>query len=441
MEKINQHNYEAYFLDFTEGNLDNQQFADLEAFLISNPHLRAELEDFQLVSLPNATDNNRDWSGLKKLDISDLQSNRKLRTTFFIEAIEGNLTDYEKEILKKLISDKKIRKEYEGFEKTLLKPQLRKTITHDELYQFGLNLPIAEFNYETHLTARTEDLLNAAQNEALKAFAKKKENGSRDLKIADNLRLKPEINIYYPDKAKLHKEKSGKIIPLWLYRAAAVAAIFLLGIFLWNQRKFTSIADKPIAQNLNTKPITRVEIDPIKTERIALPDSLSIEYLQGVEPPAQLIQPRGAHLAQLAEEEPPEAVREHANPKKMDALGKEIQISIPPIEHKIAMLPQIDIEKSITSEQPKEESTPPPSYASEYKTLPQIAKNALANKLNIDKAMQDEIADIMAQRLTASVGKVLDTEFKMKTIAHPESDVKSYMLRIGSFELSHTMVP
>lgn len=49
---INRENYEAYFLDFYEGNLTESQAAELMDFLAQHPDLREEFESFELVFLP-----------------------------------------------------------------------------------------------------------------------------------------------------------------------------------------------------------------------------------------------------------------------------------------------------------------------------------------------------------------------------------------------------
>lgn len=51
IEKINQTNYEAFFLDYLEGNLTTGQQKELDRFLEENPELKAELEEFEMISL------------------------------------------------------------------------------------------------------------------------------------------------------------------------------------------------------------------------------------------------------------------------------------------------------------------------------------------------------------------------------------------------------
>lgn len=50
--KINRNNYEAYFLDYAEGNLDAALVNDFIDFLQKNPDLKAELELFESFEIP-----------------------------------------------------------------------------------------------------------------------------------------------------------------------------------------------------------------------------------------------------------------------------------------------------------------------------------------------------------------------------------------------------
>lgn len=50
-EKINKDNYEAFFLDFIEGNLSDDQTSILFSFLDKNPDLKAELDAFEAIEL------------------------------------------------------------------------------------------------------------------------------------------------------------------------------------------------------------------------------------------------------------------------------------------------------------------------------------------------------------------------------------------------------
>ena len=55
MSEINLHNYEAFFLDYLEGNLNEADQMALNDFLSKNPELKAELGAFENVSLEAET--------------------------------------------------------------------------------------------------------------------------------------------------------------------------------------------------------------------------------------------------------------------------------------------------------------------------------------------------------------------------------------------------
>ena len=83
---INKNNYEAYFLDYHEGNLSPQEVADLFLFLAEHPELKKELDDFENVTLADfQTPVFENKESLKKNITPDN------REDYFIRAIEGNL--------------------------------------------------------------------------------------------------------------------------------------------------------------------------------------------------------------------------------------------------------------------------------------------------------------------------------------------------------------
>ena len=435
MEKITLHNYEAFFLDFAEGNLSDAQTRELEAFLLSHPELRSVLEDFEPISLSDSETESRGWNDLKKPTINELQSNKELRDTFFIRAIEGLLNETENRILESLLENDDFSKELESWKQTILEEELAENINSDSFFQFGLDRPVSDFNYDAWLTAKTEGLLDDQQLESLTAFAKTKKSGERDLKLADNLRLKPATGIFFPDKSKLYREEDRKIIPLWFYRAAAIAAIFLFGIFIWNQLRSPSNTDRPIAQQTTKKTEETKQIDTVKTKTQISPDTLKVEKSVKV-PVLDEWQMREPDPVEIAENKKTKTETITKKPKELKPVsGKEnIQVSIAPADPEIAMLPKMENSEIVVTDQSKATT----AEKSTYKTLPQLAEKALAQKLNVPEENQDEMANVVAQRITEKMSKILDTEFKSESAQNSENNTMSYTLRIGSFEFSRT---
>lgn len=115
MSKINIHNYEAYLLDFSEGNLTDELQMELELFLIQHPELDINLSDLALVVLNEESISFSNKNNLKKTE-TDLVSEDQ-----FVAYIEGQLSAAEKiEIEKSCSKNPLLSKELALFQKTIL---------------------------------------------------------------------------------------------------------------------------------------------------------------------------------------------------------------------------------------------------------------------------------------------------------------------------------
>jgi hypothetical protein len=66
MSLITQNNYEAYLLDYVEGNLSPERIAELMLFFENNPELKEDLEAFEIHELVAPTIELIDKNQLKK---------------------------------------------------------------------------------------------------------------------------------------------------------------------------------------------------------------------------------------------------------------------------------------------------------------------------------------------------------------------------------------
>ncbi len=115
MNKINIHNYEAYLLDFSEGNLTDELQMELELFLIQHPELDINLSDLSLISLNEESISFSNKNSLKKTE-TDLVSEDQL-----VAYIEGELSVKEKtEVEKSCFKNPLLAKELALFQKTIL---------------------------------------------------------------------------------------------------------------------------------------------------------------------------------------------------------------------------------------------------------------------------------------------------------------------------------
>lgn len=90
MKKINIFNYEAYYLDYLEGNLPEEDVATLLDFLEKHPELKLEEEELPMFESENVTLN--DLSFLKETDDSDPITEENY-AHFLIAKHEGILTE------------------------------------------------------------------------------------------------------------------------------------------------------------------------------------------------------------------------------------------------------------------------------------------------------------------------------------------------------------
>ncbi|MDQ2179359.1 hypothetical protein [Marinifilum sp. D714] len=118
MRRIDRHNYEEFFLDYLEGNLNDSEKKNLESFLALNPDLKEELEEMCLIELEeeNIT---FDKSSLKQIPFeTDFED-------FCVAKLEGDLEREEEISFTKYLNDNLIGKaQYQLYEKTKLKADI-----------------------------------------------------------------------------------------------------------------------------------------------------------------------------------------------------------------------------------------------------------------------------------------------------------------------------
>ncbi|MBL7937513.1 MAG: hypothetical protein JNM51_17035 [Bacteroidia bacterium] len=115
MGKIDIHNYEAYLLDYSEGNLTDELLMELELFLIQHPELDINLSELSLVSLKEESVSFLNKNNLKKSE-ADLVSEMQ-----FIAYIENQLPSNEMAELEKSCSiNPLLSKELALYQKTIV---------------------------------------------------------------------------------------------------------------------------------------------------------------------------------------------------------------------------------------------------------------------------------------------------------------------------------
>jgi len=95
--EINKNNYEAYFLDYWENNLQPEMVAELMIFLEGNPDLKGEFNEFEnIVLVPDESIKFQPNKELKKKEVEpvgEIQSDNYEH--YMVGDLEGDLTKKE----------------------------------------------------------------------------------------------------------------------------------------------------------------------------------------------------------------------------------------------------------------------------------------------------------------------------------------------------------
>ena len=118
MRKITKHNYEAFYLDYLEGNLSKDLEKELFSFLEDNLQLKAELLDFDelpILEAPVAKIPQKE--AFKKGSIIDKDNYE----TYFIKEVEGRNSEELSKALKIFLKEnKQYQKDWELYQNTIL---------------------------------------------------------------------------------------------------------------------------------------------------------------------------------------------------------------------------------------------------------------------------------------------------------------------------------
>lgn len=266
MSKINSHNYEAFLVDYFDGNLSDVLITELKAFVIANPQLNIDLDDMDLPSFAEEGIEVGFKNDLKKTDTF-------LEDEELINYLENNLTEADKKIFEvKLVNDIALNNELKGYKKTIL-----------------INEPALVFNEKAGLVKTDDDLIlnNSAlaylegQLEAsgkLQFEAELKTNSTLQKEVAlfNKTKLEATTSIQFPDKVSLKKET--KVIALFSFRklaSMAAAILLLIGLaFVFNYYNSKPIIPNQLANSISNN-VNKV-IDTIDSLNLATTKSKAL---------------------------------------------------------------------------------------------------------------------------------------------------------------------
>ena len=426
---INKNNYEAFFLDYHEGNLSPQQVADLLLFVEQHPELKEEFECFENVTLDDLS--NVSFEGKSSLKKEITLDNRE---EYFIRNVENTLTSAEKNLLDTFIKQHpQFLTELELFKKTKVfadasvvfenKEALKKTVVTTE------DLLIA--SVEGLLTKQEHVFLN----QQLSVDAEMQNNYS----LYKQTKLVADASIVYENKEEL-KRKERKIVPLFYYVAAAASIALLIGLFFifnGNKNNEQNFADKtngekipPIENNnpnavvKNNQPIENSSIAPNQVATIVKNNKVKIVRKENSNEPPVIVNEQPLNIAENKPENKNEIAPEN-NP-------------IAKIEEPKTNKVEAPVFAKVENKQPTT-NTP-----TEFLSLKEVVAQKLKEKTLDEESLAVQKQNGRSKRFTGwdfaqiatrGISKVTGRDVEVKPTYNDEGDVTAYALG-GGFQVT-----
>jgi hypothetical protein len=120
MEKIDLHNYEAFFLDYLEENLSTEQIAELDAFLMQHPELKSDLDEMQGIEELTLSSGTTSFSNKKALKADPTVLSLFTVDDWMISAVENQLSENQLVQLNEFIASNGLGASFAAYQKTVL---------------------------------------------------------------------------------------------------------------------------------------------------------------------------------------------------------------------------------------------------------------------------------------------------------------------------------
>ena len=159
--------------------------------------------------------------------------NRNNYEEFFLLYADNELSPAERKMVEVFVKENpELKEEFCMLKLTISAPDQEITLTDKSFLMKKEPSLINENNYEEVLVLYHDNELTEKEKLETEAFVNQHPELRAEFELIGKAKLLPEPLMVYPDKKELYrKEKSGRVIPLFLWRSVA-AAVFI-GIGLW----------------------------------------------------------------------------------------------------------------------------------------------------------------------------------------------------------------
>lgn len=274
--KIDINNYEAFLLDYIEGNLSAEMTAELMLFLQQHPEIETGMEDFRIISVVKEEEKFDSKEALKR---KEFVVNDDVIEGLIISCINGDLSKSEEKKLMEIVNgNPDYLKLFSQYKRTKL--EIDDERLSDKVLLKG-NLPVTKENVEYFIIAEMEGVITNEEKKSLDQF-RKEYPGVKELAVAySETRLEASEKIIFADKSSL-KKKEGVVVSIWMrYVSVAAAACLILYFSFFNgtnetQRENSLAKTKDSVEKTNLEPKENLLADE-KKENLSDSETNSVQ--------------------------------------------------------------------------------------------------------------------------------------------------------------------
>jgi hypothetical protein len=408
MSKINLDNYEAFLLDYAEGNLSENDIMELKTFALTHPELEIDLAE-----------NDLPYFAANPVDIDFKDDLKKTEDDLLNEEIlhymEGLLSPEEKIAFEaRLVNDKHLALLLSQYQNTIL------SANADEIFENRSSLLKTEDDLivSNKVISYVEDQLSAEEKFEFEKELAFNKNLQNEYALVLNTKLVADAAVVYPNKNELKKQP--KIITLFNFRAAGALAaailLVLLFVFVFNYYNKPAYSGKIIVKNSANRGKDSSQAAVTKEDPLPpVPGNKSQQKTAGRVSKSLEIPQEKEEEELIVKSDPIQNEKE--NKKQNKSQGQEIKI---PVEH------QPNNQEGISSN-----TISPPKNDSVVNKQNYVVEVAYGDNDDIEKAMQSNNNKGFWKRAARFAGQV--NKLGVKSIDGQENDGQKYRLSFNSF--------
>lgn len=438
MGQINKNNYEAFFLDYHEGNLSPQQVADLLLFVEQHPELKEEFECFENFVL-------EDFSSVEFENKSNLKKHITLenKDDYFIRSVENTLNTAEIRLLDNFIKQHPhYLNDLELFKKT-------KLFADDSIkFENKNELKRVAITTDDLLISSLEGLLSNEENILLNQQLAADTKMNHEFYLYQQTKLIADPNLVFENKEEL-KQKEKKVIPLFYFVAIAASLLLLFGLsYMYNsnnkEKNFANeliLPKKQIQNNTNNTNILvkennqETKIENSKNNVAVVIKNKDIKKPKNTPVPDSKNNSSSLNPANFTEEHKEHVAQNNNENKNIETIADNA------ITKKLIQPAQLDKKKAHLNDEILQGNTKSPEYLS----LRQLAAEKIKEKTLDDNtlSMQKKSGRLkrfsgwdIAQIITKGISKITGRNIEVKPTYNEEGVVTAYALGASGFEFS-----